>query len=145
MKNGFNILGIGGIFFKSRNPEKINEWYRENFGFNTDKYGTMFHGKTADESGKDLFLQWAPLPQNSYHFEYSNREFIINYIVEGIEQLVNNLRAKGVQVLGNIEEFEYGKFVHLLDPENNKIELWEPNIDIFGSVERSGVENEVEG
>jgi len=135
MKNNTKVLGIGGIFFKCKNPDKINEWYSSNFGFHTDDYGTMFEANDANDPDRNLYLQWAPFSGDSEYFEPSKKEFMINYIVEDIESLVSNLKKKGVVVLDEIEEYEYGKFVHILDPENNKVELWEPTREVFKEVE----------
>lgn len=135
MKNESKVLGVGGIFFKSTNPDNIKEWYKDNFGFLTDDYGTMFEAKDPDDPERNLYLQWAPFSGDTEYFAPSKKEFMINYIVEGIESLVSSLREKGVVILDEIEEYEYGKFVHVLDPENNKIELWEPKKEVFKEVE----------
>ncbi len=126
MKDNIKVLGVGGIYFKCKNPDKINEWYREHFGFQTDDYGTMFEARDVENPDRNLYLQWAPFSHDSGYFEPSKKEFMINYIVDDIEGFVADLKRKGVVVLDEIEECDYGKFVHILDPENNKVELWEP-------------------
>ena len=122
------VTGIGGIFFKCKNPVLIREWYSKNLGINTDNYGSSFEWIQADGEQKG-FTQWSPFGSATKYFEPSLKEFMINYRVENIEALVEELRLDGITVLDEIETFEYGKFVHILDPENNKIELWEP-VDI---------------
>lgn len=119
------VTGIGGIFFKVKNPEKTKSWYNKHLGISTDQYGSMFVSRNL-ETGKKQYLQWSPFDEKTKYFDPSSKEFMINYRVEDLEQLVKQLKKEGVTVLDEIEEYEYGKFVHILDPENNKIELWEP-------------------
>ena len=119
------VTGIGGIFFKCKNPVLIREWYSKNLGIKTDEYGSTFEWIQADR-GKKGFTQWSPFDEETKYFQPSSKEFMINYRVEDIESLVKELKLGGITVLDEIETFEYGKFVHILDPENNKIELWEP-------------------
>jgi predicted enzyme related to lactoylglutathione lyase len=120
------VRGIGGIFFKADDPKKIKEWYNKNLGLVTDEYGSMFEFRQSDSPEKKAYLQWSPFNKDTKYFEPSRKEFMINYRVENIEGLVEELRKNGVTIVDTIETYEYGKFVHILDPENNKIELWEP-------------------
>lgn len=121
------VTGVGGIFFKCQNPKAIKEWYTEHLGFDTDAYGTNFEWIQSDKPSQKGYTQWSPFKDDTKYFQPSTKDFMINYRVENLEQLVVQLKASGVNVLDEIESFEYGKFVHILDPENNKIELWEPN------------------
>ena len=121
------VTGIGGIFFKCKDPEKIKEWYKTHLGLNTDKYGTSFEWRQGDRPEQKGFLQWSPFPDSTEYFRPSEKEFMINYRVEDLESLVNELRNSGVTITDEIETYEYGKFIHILDIEGNKIELWEPN------------------
>ncbi|SDY47190.1 MULTISPECIES: VOC family protein [Rhodonellum] len=121
------VTGIGGIFFKCKDPQKMKEWYADHLGLQTDAYGTNFEWRQAEHSEKKGFTQWSTSSENSQHYHPSQKEFMINYRVEDITRLVEELKKDGVTILDEIEAFEYGKFVHLLDPEGNKIELWEPN------------------
>ena len=125
------VTGIGGIFFKSTSPKKMNAWYEENLGLVTNEYGSLFEFRTGANPDKKGYLQWSPFEENTDYFQPSEKEFMINYRVENIEELVEVLKAKGVKVLDSIETYEYGKFVHILEPENNKIELWEPIDSVF--------------
>jgi predicted enzyme related to lactoylglutathione lyase len=120
------VTGVGGIFFKCQDPDNIKAWYAQHLGFNTDPYGTNFEWRQAADPQKKGFTQWSPFAANTKYFEPSTREFMINFRVEDLEALVPLLKAEGVTVLDEIESFDYGKFVHILDPEGNKIELWEP-------------------
>lgn len=121
------VTGIGGIFFKSKNPEKMRIWYKTHLGLDTDNYGTCFEWKQANHSNLKGFTQWSPFNEASSIFEPSQQEYMINYRVENLEQLVEVLKQEGIACIDEITYYDYGKFVHLLDVEGNKIELWEPN------------------
>jgi predicted enzyme related to lactoylglutathione lyase len=120
------VTGIGGIFFRSGNPEKIREWYGKNLGLAITDYGSTFESRNADKPDEINYLQWSPFEQGTDYFKPSEKEFMINYRVQNIEGLVKKLRENSVNVVDEIEDTEYGKFVHIMDPEGNKIELWEP-------------------
>ena len=120
------VNGIGGIFFKCNEPDKMRDWYRDQLGLVTNEYGSLFEFRKSDKVEEKGYLQWSTFSKDTKYFEPSQKEFMINYRVENIEQLVENLKNAGVTILDEIETYEYGKFVHILDPENNKIELWEP-------------------
>lgn len=126
MKEKKKVTGIGGIFFKCEDPAKMKEWYSKNLGLVTDEYGSMFEFRSAENPDEKAYLQWSPFSDKTKYFEPSKKEFMINYRVENIESLVEELKADGVEVLDDIESYDYGKFVHIMDPEGNKIELWEP-------------------
>lgn len=119
------VTGIGGIFFKCQDPKKVKEWYAKHLGLKTDEYGSMFEFREADNDEK-AYLQWSPFEENTNYFEPSQKQFMINYRVVDIENLVQELKNEGVTILDDIATYDYGKFVHILDPEGNKIELWEP-------------------
>ena len=119
------VTGIGGIFFKSKDPNKLKTWYKTHLGLNTDEYGTLFEWRYSD-SDKIGQTQWSPFAEDTKYFEPAKREFMINYRVENLEWLVGQLRNEGVTIVDEIESFDYGKFIHILDLEGNKIELWEP-------------------
>lgn len=121
------VTGIGGIFFKCADPKKMRAWYEANLGLNTNPYGAVFEWRQGIDSTRKGFTQWSPFNEKTKYFEPSTRDFMINYRVENVEALVQQLKKDGVTVLDTIESFEYGKFVHIMDIEGNKIELWEPN------------------
>jgi len=125
------VTGIGGIFFKCKNPEKIKNWYASNLGLVVDAYGSTFETRNALNPEKINYTQWSPFKDDSDYFEPSKKAFMVNYRVENLEALVAELKKKDVIVLDKIESFDYGKFVHILDPEGNKIELWEPVDQVF--------------
>ena len=121
------VTGIGGIFFKCKDPKKVREWYQTHLGLNTNQYGAVFEWYQGADSTKKGFTQWSPFNEKTKYFEPSTKEFMINYRVENLEALIDQLRKDSVTIVDKIESVEYGKFVHILDIEGNKIELWEPN------------------
>lgn len=125
------VTGIGGIFFKCEEPDKMKDWYGKNLGLITNQYGALFEFRKSDKPAEKGYLNWSPFDEDTDYFEPSDKDFMINYRVENIEELVAELEKNGVPVLDKIETYEYGKFVHILDPENNKIELWEPVDPVF--------------
>ena len=129
------VTGIGGIFFFSDDPVKIKEWYSANLGFETNEYGSTFESRNASRPDEINYLQWSVFKKGDKYFSPSKKEFMINYRVQDIEGLVNKLRKNGVTILDEIEPYDYGKFVHILDPEGNKIELWEPVDRVFTEME----------
>jgi predicted enzyme related to lactoylglutathione lyase len=121
------VTGIGGIFFKCKDPIKVKEWYKTHLGLDTDKYGTSFVWWQGADSTKKGFTLWSPFKETTKYFEPSTRDFMINYRVENLETLVELLKKEGVTITDTIEAVSYGKFVHIIDIEGNKVELWEPN------------------
>lgn len=119
------VIGIGGIFFKCQDPEKMREWYKIHLGFDMEAFGAMFPYQQSAEASKDGYTLWSPFSEKTKYFEPSAKDFMINYRVENLEVLVEQLQKEGVTVLDKVEASGYGKFVHILDPEGNKIELWE--------------------
>ncbi|TAE47752.1 MAG: VOC family protein [Bacteroidetes bacterium] len=120
------VTGIGGVFFKCKDPHKIKEWYKTHLGLDTNEYGASFEWRQEEDPTKKGFTQWSPFSETTKYFAPSTKEFMINYRVENLEALVEQLRQEGVTIVDDIEVVEYGKFVHILDAEDNKIELWEP-------------------
>ncbi|HTN46312.1 MAG TPA: VOC family protein [Flavipsychrobacter sp.] len=121
------VTGIGGIFFKCKDPGKLRAWYQTHLGLNTNPYGAVFEWRQGADTTKKGFTQWSPFAEKTTYFEPSAKEFMINYRVADMEWLVGQLRKEGVTITDTIETYDYGKFVHIMDAEGNKIELWEPN------------------
>ncbi|MPT30827.1 MAG: VOC family protein [Chryseobacterium sp.] len=121
------VTGIGGIFFFSDDPKETRDWYAKNLGLDTTEWGSTFESRNINDPDKINSLQWSPFKTGSSYFSPSKKEFMINYRVQNIEGLVKNLKENDVTVLDEIEDSDYGKFVHILDPDGNKIELWEPS------------------
>ena len=128
------VTALGGIFFKTENPEKMRQWYAEHLGLNTDKHGTTFEWRHSDAPEQKGFTVWSPFSENTDYFAPSKATFMVNYRVENLEWLLQQLKAEGVEVVGNIMVESYGKFAHILDPEGNKIELWESNDLVFETI-----------
>lgn len=129
------VTEIGGIFFFSDNPTETREWYAKNLGFDVNEWGSTFVSRNIDKPDEINYLQWSPFKSGSDYFAPSRKEFMVNYRVQNIEGLVENLRDNRVTILDNIETFDYGKFVHIMDSEGNKIELWEPVDEVFTALE----------
>lgn len=125
------VTGIGGIFFKCDDPDGLREWYGKHLGLVTNKYGSLFEFRQGSNPEKKGYLQWSTMSRATDYFDPSDSPFMINYRVENVEELVEGLKEAGITICDEIETFEYGKFVHILDPEGNKIELWEPVDEVF--------------
>ena len=123
------VTGIGGIFFFSDDPNKTKAWYEKHLGLAIDDWGSSFEFRNTHRPDEINYLQWSPFERNSDYFNPSKKEFMINYRVQNIVGLVEQLKADGVEVLDEISYYDNGKFVHIMEDEGNKIELWEP-VDI---------------
>lgn len=104
----------------------MKEWYQKHLGLNTNEYGATFEWYEDTDSTKKASTQWSPFEETTKYFAPSAKDFMINYRVENLEQLVEELKKEGVTIVDKIETYDYGKFVHIMDMEGNKIELWEP-------------------
>lgn len=121
------VTGIGGIFFLSENPKESKEWYSKNLGIEINEWGSSsFESRNLHQPDVINSLQWKPFKTGDTYFEPSKKEFMINYQVQHLEALVEKLQANGVTILDSIASYDYGKFIHIMDAEGNKIELWEP-------------------
>jgi predicted enzyme related to lactoylglutathione lyase len=121
------VVGVGGIFFYSNNPKESNEWYSKNLGFEINDWGSSsFDSRNVDNPDEVNSFQWKAFLDGDEYFSPSKKEFMVNYQVQNIEGLVAKLKSNGVNVLDSIATYDYGKFVHILDSEGRKIELWEP-------------------
>jgi predicted enzyme related to lactoylglutathione lyase len=125
------VTGIGGIFFKCKDPGKMREWYQKHLGLNTNQYGAVFEWRQGDDTMKKGFTQWSPFKETTKYFDPSPKDFMINYRVENLQQLLDQLKLEGVAVTDSMQTYDYGKFAHILDAEGNKIELWEPDDMVY--------------
>jgi len=124
------VTGIGGIFFNSDNLEETNEWYTKNLGIEINDWGSSsFESRNINRPDEINSLQWKPFKKGDEYFAPSKKDFMINYTVQNIEALVSKLKENGVTILDSIETYDFGKFIHIMDAEGNKIELWEPTAD----------------
>lgn len=131
MSNKAKVTGIGGIFFKCKDPKSLKEWYADQLGFDTDEYGATFKSRNLEDPEKVAYLQWSTLSEHSGMTAPSKKEFMVNYRVDDLVKMLEQLKETGVTILDEIAEYDYGKFVHIMDPEGNKIELWEPVDHVF--------------
>ena len=121
------VTGIGGIFFKCKDPAGVRAWYQTHLGLHTNQYGAVFEWRQGADTTRKGFTQWSPFKETTKYFAPSTKDFMINYRVEHLEALVAELKKNGVTITDTIATYDYGKFVHILDIEGNKLELWEPN------------------
>jgi uncharacterized protein (TIGR02246 family) len=119
------VTGVGGVFFKCKDSRNVIAWYKEHLHLDTNPYGAKFDWRQGDDETKYGCTQWSPFGEKTTYFAPSTKDFMINYRVNHIEGLVAELKKNGVTVLDAIEDSDYGKFVHILDCEDNKVELWE--------------------
>ena len=127
VNTGPRVTGIGGIFFKAKDPAALKAWYSKHLGLQMGEYGSNFEWHQGMDSTKKGFTLWAPFKETTKYFQPSEKQFMINYRVEGLDHLLANLKSAGILPTDSVEKASYGNFVHLMDPEGNKIELWEPN------------------
>lgn len=125
------VTGLGGIFFKCEDPEKLREWYAEHLGLKTDQYGTSFEWRNSDKPENKGFTVWSTFKNDTVYFAPSDKPYMFNFRVENLEWLLEELKKEGINQIGEIQVYEYGKFANIIDPEGNKIELWEANDDEF--------------
>ena len=118
------VTAIGGFFFKAENPTALKDWYKNHLGLNTDDYGCTFWWK--NEKGEDCSTQWSTFKNDTNYIEPSQKQFMQNFRVHDLESLLKKLSQEGVTIIDEMQTYEYGKFAWILDPEKNKIELWEP-------------------
>jgi predicted enzyme related to lactoylglutathione lyase len=124
------ITGIGGIFFKANNPEKLGEWYRKHLGLEVEEYGGVTFRENAASAGllpkRQAYTVWSPFAADTDYFAPSEKPFMINFRVTDLDALLAQLRQEGVEVDQRTEKSDFGYFGWAMDPEGNRIELWEP-------------------
>jgi len=121
------VTGVGGVFIKSRDPAKLREWYKRHLGIDFEEWGGFaFPWKGPENPGGDGTTVWNVFDASSNYFDPSKAPVMINYRVADLHALVAALRAEGCEVMDKVDDSEYGKFGWVVDPDGNKIELWEP-------------------
>ena len=120
------VSGIGGIFFKTRDPESMKAWYNKHLHLDAGEHGAIFKWRDLHDPEKEGATVWSPFPDDTSYFKPATKDFMLNYRVENLEELLKVLKEEGVEIVGKTETYPYGKFGWILDPEGNKIELWEP-------------------
>jgi len=123
------VTGIGGIFFKAKDPGKLMSWYTTHLGVKPESEGsstTMFQWREKDNPKQVGYTVWSIFPHDTKYFDPSAAPFMINFRVKDLDRLLGQLKREGVKVDDKREEYDYGKFGWIIDPEGNRIELWEP-------------------
>ena len=122
------VTGLGGLFFKAKDPVAMYGWYEKHLGISSsaDGTGATFHWREADDPEKTGLTAWSIFPQDTTYFNPSTASFMMNFRVENLDTLLKTLKEEGVTVDPKVEGYEYGKFAWIMDPEGNRIELWEP-------------------
>lgn len=132
------VTGIGGLFFKTENPEETKDWYKKHLGIESGPYAGVFEWRHAEDQNKKGFTVWGPFSADTEYFQPSEKEFMFNYRVDDLEKLLEVLEEEGVEVVGEMEEYDYGKFGWIMDPNGQKIELWEPNDEVYEKMADDG-------
>ena len=121
------VTGIGGIFFKAKDAPALHAWYKRHLGIDVQAWGgAVFPWTDADGKPADGMTVWSVMPDDDDKFEPGRAPFMINYRVEDLHGVVAALKQEGCNVLDELQDSEYGKFGWVIDPEGNKVELWQP-------------------
>jgi catechol 2,3-dioxygenase-like lactoylglutathione lyase family enzyme len=120
------ILGIGGIFFKSANQQPLQEWYAKHLGLADSGQGVMLRWREKDNPEREQMTVWSIFPSDTTYLEPSRASFMVNYIVDDLDALLDRLAQAGVQIDPKRQDESYGRFAWIYDPDGNKIELWQP-------------------
>ena len=121
-----HVTGLGGLFFKSDDPEKLYQWYEKHLGIARAHGAVTFNWCDADDPTRGGMTVWAIFPRDSKYFDPSRAGFMMNFRVADLDGLLKALRAAGVKVDPHREDSEYGRFAWVMDPDGNRVELWEP-------------------
>lgn len=130
MKKG-KVTGLGGLFIKSSDPAELKKWYEENLGLPCDDYGHLFSWLKKDKPDQIGYTQFSVFDQNTEYLKPSTKDYMINFRVDDLEAMIHRLKEEGMEVVGEIENYDYGKFGWVMDPDGNKIELWQPIDEVF--------------
>jgi len=120
------ILGIGGIFFKSARHQELQEWYGRHLGLQDGGHGVMLPWREKDNPENEQMTIWSVFPGDTSYFEPSSASFMVNYIVDDLDALLDRLEGEGVRIDPHRQDESYGRFAWIYDPDGNKIELWQP-------------------
>jgi predicted enzyme related to lactoylglutathione lyase len=117
---GESVAGIGGVFFRARDPEALRAWYARHLGIEMEDYGTTFTAQAGDQT------VWAPFAADTEYFGALEQQLMVNFRVRDLDAMLDQLRAAGVAVDDHVHEMEFGRFGWAFDAEGNRFELWEP-------------------
>lgn len=117
------VLGVGGVFFKSPDPKKLYDWYAKWLGMELQEWGTAYSPNTMPANGQTV---WSAFDAQTDYFAPSEKQYMFNLIVDDLSQAIQQVKEGGADVIGEIQKFDYGSFGWFVDPDGNKVELWEP-------------------
>ena len=118
------VVGVGGVFFKSEDPDKLYKWYAEHLGINkTDDPGVSF---TTTDLPADGFVVWSAFQADTKYFDPAKKQYMFNLIVDDLDGALQQVQAGGAELVGDVEAYDFGRFGWFMDPDGNKVELWEP-------------------
>jgi catechol 2,3-dioxygenase-like lactoylglutathione lyase family enzyme len=120
------IVGIGGVFFKSANRDQMREWYSKHLGLTDKGGGATLPWRERDDPQKEHVTVWSLFPASTTYFDPGHAPFMINYIVDDLDALLDRLKEEGVKIDDKRMNESYGRFAWIYDSDGNKIELWEP-------------------
>jgi catechol 2,3-dioxygenase-like lactoylglutathione lyase family enzyme len=120
------ILGIGGIFFQSANPQQMRKWYAAHLGLADSGHGAMLPWREQDNPDSEQMTVWSIFPEHTKYFEPGKASFMINYIVDDLDALLERMAKSGARIDPKRQDESYGRFAWVYDPDGNKIELWQP-------------------
>lgn len=120
------VIGFGGVFFKAKDPQALNAWYKEHLGVPAEQWGAMFDIGEVKQMAPGAYNIWAAFKETTDKLAPSTKPFMFNFVVADLHGLLAELKAKGIEQLAEPQDIEYGNFGWIMDPEGNKIELWEP-------------------
>ncbi|MCB9252205.1 MAG: VOC family protein [Flavobacteriales bacterium] len=120
------VIGLGGVFYKVKDPEATRNWYAKHLGIKSESWGTVFQWKDAFGGSHDGYSVWSQFKKDSTYFNPSDSSFMINFIVDDLFALLDELKISGIECIGEPTNDEFGKFGWIMDPDGIKIELWEP-------------------
>ncbi len=121
------VTGLGGVFFRAEKPEELYEWYEKHLGLKRDSSeAVVFKWRHHDDKEKPGMTVWAIFPRDTPYFDPSRSSFMMNFRVDDLDALLKVLQEEGVQIDPHREDYDYGRFAWIMDPEGNRIELWEP-------------------
>lgn len=130
------VLGVGGVFFRSRDPGRLAAWYRDALGLETEAWGST-HGTSFSPEAMptNAFTVWSTFASNTEYFGDPQQSFMINLVVDDLDMALANVKKAGGEVIPEKEEHDFGRFGWIIDPDGNRVELWEPPEKISESSE----------
>ena len=120
------VTGLGGVFFKSRDPQSSRDWYASHLGIPMESWGAQFPWRDHANPDIEGYSVFSLFEANTAYMSPSEQPFMVNFRVDDLHALIAELKKEGIETIGEVDESEFGKFGWILDPDGVKIELWEP-------------------